>query len=111
MASLSAFVHSSIKTTNCFGSPYAWSRAWEPRKAGSLVQIFRTPQSIFPILPKQELRKPRGWLQAIAQTIASGCAFEDAVTQQQKALQTGTEIIPITDHSRYPQRLKTIFDP
>jgi DNA processing protein len=46
----------------------------------------------------------------VAQSIASGCAFEDAVAQREKLAQTGAELIPFID-PRYPPRLKEIFDP
>ncbi len=78
------------------------------RKANKLVAQFHTAQAIF--------RASRSDLEAsglpgsIAQTIASGCTFEDAVDQQQKMLETGTQLIAITD-PRYPPGLKEIFDP
>ncbi|MEP6537639.1 MAG: DNA-processing protein DprA [Bryobacteraceae bacterium] len=78
------------------------------RKAGLLIEKFKTAQRIF--------RASRGDLEAcglagsIAQTIASGCTFDDAVEQQQKLLDTGTSLISLTD-PRYPPRLKDIFDP
>jgi DNA processing protein len=78
------------------------------RKAGSLIQVFRTPQAVFRASVSELMAA--GLPQAVAQSISSGCSFEDAVTQQQKALETSTEIIPITD-PRYPARLKDIFDP
>lgn len=77
-------------------------------KAGRLIEQFRAPQEIF--------RASRSDLEAsglsgmVAQTIASGCTFEDAVDQQQKMLETGTALVPIAD-PRYPARLKEIFDP
>ncbi len=51
-----------------------------------------------------------GYPGSLAQTLASGCTFEDAVDQQQKMLETGALLIPISD-PRYPARLKEIFDP
>jgi len=77
-------------------------------KAGRLIEQLRTPQAIF--------RSSRSDLEAcglsgsVAQSIASGCTFEDAVDQQQKMLETGTALVPIAD-PRYPARLKEIFDP
>ena len=78
------------------------------RKAGQMLTRFRTPQAIF--------RASRSELEAgglpggVAQTIASGCTFEDAVDQQHKMLETGAALIPISD-PRYPPRLREIFDP
>src|SRR4051812_968633 len=50
------------------------------RKAGQLLEVFRNPQAIF--------RASRSELQAaglsagVAQSLASGCAFDDAADQQ-----------------------------
>src|SRR5260370_6190010 len=78
------------------------------RKAGQLVTQFRPPQAIFRA-SRSEL-EASGLAGSIAQTVASGCTFEDAVDQQQKMLETGAALIAISD-PRYPPRLKEIFDP
>jgi DNA processing protein len=78
------------------------------RKAGQLVAAFRTPQAIFQA-SKSEL-EASGLSPAVAQSIASGCAFEDAVAQKEKLIQAGAGLLPITD-PRYPSSLKEIFDP
>jgi DNA processing protein len=78
------------------------------RKAAQLIGLFRTPQNIFRA-SRSEL-EAAGLSRAVAQSIASGCAFEDAAAQKRKLLETGTELIPMTD-PRYPPRLKEIFDP
>src|ERR1700689_2377199 len=78
------------------------------RKAGQLIGIFRTPQNIFRA-SKSEL-VAAGLAAAVGQSIASGCSFEDAVTQREKLAETGAELVPMTD-PRYPPRLKEIFDP
>jgi DNA processing protein len=78
------------------------------RKAGRLIEIFRTPQAIFRA-SRSELEST-GISASVAQSIASGCAFEEAVEQQQKVAATGAILVPVTD-SRYPPRLKEIFDP
>src|ERR1700733_16207936 len=78
------------------------------RKAGRLVEIFRSPQAIF--------RASRSELQAaglsagVAQSLASGCAFDDAADQQNQAARAGAVLIPVTD-ARYPPALRDIFDP
>ena len=77
-------------------------------KAGRLIEQFRAPQAIFQA-SRSDL-EASGLSGSIAQTIASGCTFEDAVDQQQKMLETGTALVPIAD-PRYPARLKEIFDP
>jgi DNA processing protein len=45
-----------------------------------------------------------------AQSIASGCTFEDAVLQQSRMREVGAVAIPISD-PRYPSPLREIFDP
>src|SRR5437879_919099 len=78
------------------------------RNASRLIAEFHSPQAIF--------RSSRSELQAagisgaLAQSITSGCTFEDAVVQQEKMLETGTEIVTLSD-PRYPPLLKEIFDP
>ena len=78
------------------------------RKTGQMLERFRSPQAIFRA-SRSEL-EASGLSGSVAQTIASGCTFEDAVDQQQKMLEAGAVLIPIAD-PRYPPRLKEIFDP
>jgi DNA processing protein len=78
------------------------------RKAGKLVARFHTAQAIFRA-SRSEL-EASGLPGSIAQTIASGCTFEDAVDQQQKMLETGAALVAIND-PRYPTALKEISDP
>ena len=73
-----------------------------------LIETFQTPQAVFRA-SRSEL-EAAGIASGLAQSIASGCAFDDAVTQQQKLAEAGAVLIPFTD-SRYPARLKDIFDP
>ena len=66
--------------------------------------------------PQAILRASRSELEAqgvagsVAQSISSGCAFDDAVLQQQKLQECGAELIVLGD-PRYPALLKEIFDP
>src|ERR1700732_860515 len=78
------------------------------RKGGQLMTRFRSPQAIFRA-SRSELESS-GLAGSVAQTIASGCTFDDAVDQQQKMLENGALLIPISD-PRFPPRLKEIFDP
>lgn len=77
------------------------------RKTGQLIGTFRTPRAVF--------RASRSELEAaslstsVAQNIASGCTFEEAVGQQEKIKEFGAELIPMTD-PRYPPRLLDVFD-
>ena len=78
------------------------------RTAAKLLDRFRTPQAI--------LRASRTELEAsgvaggVAQSIASGCSFEDAAGQREKMMQAGAALVAISD-PRYPERLREIFDP
>ena len=79
-----------------------------PRKTAYLLDRLKTPQAIF--------RSSRSSLEAfglggaVAQTIASGCTFEDAVLQQQRMQETGATLIPLMS-PLYPPLLRSIFDP
>lgn len=78
------------------------------RKAGLLVEIFRSPQAIFRASVSE--LEAAGLSTAVAQSISSGCAFEDAAQQLEKVVQMGVHLVPVTD-PRYPARLREIFDP
>jgi DNA processing protein len=78
------------------------------RTAVQLIETFKTPEAVFRA-SRSEL-EAAGVSQGLAQSVASGCAFDDAVTQQQKLAEIGAIVVPLTD-SRYPVRLKEIFDP
>jgi DNA processing protein len=78
------------------------------RNAGKLISRFRTPQAVFRA-SRTEL-EGAGVSGAVAQSIASGCSFEDAVVQQEKMLETGTVAVTMTD-PRYPANLREIYDP
>jgi DNA processing protein len=79
-----------------------------PRKAMQLLETFRSIESVFRA-SRQEL-ETCGLSGSVAQSIASGCTFEDAACQQEKMRELGTQLIPVTD-GRYPARLREIFDP
>ncbi len=78
------------------------------RKAGLLIERFRTPQAIFRA-SRSELESA-GVKGGVAQSIASGCSFDEAVEQRQKMLDNGAVAIAIND-PRYPPMLRQIFDP
>jgi DNA processing protein len=79
-----------------------------PRKSGLLIEKFKTPQAVFRAsLTELELTGISG---AVARSIVSGCAFEEAVEQQQKMAETGTIGVTLGD-PRYPELLRQIFDP
>ena len=78
------------------------------RTAGKLLQRLRTPQTIFRS-SRTEL-EGAGVSGAVAQSIVSGVAFEDAAAQQEKMMEAGAELVTLGD-PRYPQLLREIFDP
>ncbi len=73
-----------------------------------MLDRFRSPQAIFRA-SRTEL-EGAGVSGAVAQSIASGCTFDDAAAQQQKMAEAGAVLITIGD-ARYPQPLREIFDP
>jgi len=78
------------------------------RNAGKLISRFRSPEAIFRA-SRTEL-EGAGVSGAVAQSIASGCSFEDAVVQQGKMTETGTVAVTLND-PRYPPLLREIYDP
>jgi DNA processing protein len=78
------------------------------RTAYQLIGTFKTPQAVFRA-SRSEL-EAAGVPPGLARSVTSGCAFDDAVTQQGKLAETGASLVTITD-PRYPPRLKEIFDP
>ncbi|MFN7994740.1 MAG: DNA-processing protein DprA [Bryobacteraceae bacterium] len=78
------------------------------RTANKLLDRFRTPQAIFRA-SRTEL-EGAGLSGVIAQSIASGCAFDDAVDQQRKMAEQHTVAITLSD-PLYPSILREIFDP
>jgi DNA processing protein len=78
------------------------------RTSNKLLDRFRSPQAIFRA-SRTEL-EGAGVSGAIAQSIASGCTFDDAAAQQEKMIETGATLVTIGD-PRYPQPLREIFDP
>jgi DNA processing protein len=78
------------------------------RTAGKLLERFRGPFGVFQA-SRSEL-EAAGVPGTIAQSLASGCTFEDAALQQERMQASGTVAIPLSDQ-RYPGRLRQIFDP
>jgi DNA processing protein len=73
-----------------------------------LLDKLQSPEAIFRASASE--LEATGMSPAQARNIASGCAFEDAVEQQQKLLNVGAQLISIHD-ARYPRLLREIFDP
>src|SRR5579872_2993708 len=78
------------------------------RTSGKLLARFRAPQTIFRA-SRTELESA-GVSGAVAQSIASGCTFEDAAAQQEKMRESGAVLVTSSD-PRYPSVLGEIFDP
>lgn len=78
------------------------------RTSNKLLERFRSPQAIFHA-SRTEL-EASGVSGAVAQSIASGCTFEDAAAQQEKMAEAGATLVTIGD-PRYPKPLREIFDP
>jgi len=78
------------------------------RKSVPLIEKMRSPQAIF--------RSSRSQLEAlglsgsVAQTIASGCTFEDAAEQHRMMHEHGAALISCHD-PRYPASLRELYDP
>jgi DNA processing protein len=78
------------------------------RMAGKLLDRFRTPQAVFRASRSELVAAGAGG--AVAQSIASGCSFDDAVDQQRKMAEHGAVAVVRSD-PRYPALLREIFDP
>src|ERR1051326_6657626 len=78
------------------------------RTSARLIERFRTPQALFRA-SRTEL-EAAGVSGAVAQSISSGCTFDDAAAQHDKMAEAGAVLVTIGD-SRYPQLLREIFDP
>src|ERR1700683_3765148 len=78
------------------------------RRIGLLLERLRTPQAIFRASASE--LEAAGLTSAVARSVAGGSSFEDAASQQQKARESGAQLITLND-ARYPEALRKIFDP
>jgi DNA processing protein len=78
------------------------------RTAGKLLDRFGSPRAIFRA-SRSEL-EGAGVSGSVAQSIASGCAFEDAAGQHEKMALAGAVLVARGD-PRYPPALREIYDP
>jgi DNA processing protein len=79
-----------------------------PRRARLLLDRFRSPEEIFRASPGE--LEDAGLPGTVAQSLASGCMFEEAAAQQNRMLEAGARLVTLgSDH--YPGRLRDIFDP
>jgi DNA processing protein len=73
-----------------------------------LLAQLKSPEAIFRASASE--LESAGLSPAQARNVSTGCSFDDAVDQQQKALEAGAQIISVQD-PRYPRLLREIFDP
>ena len=78
------------------------------KTAGRVLAVFKTPQAIFRASVSELLAA--GVSRGLAQSLASGCSFDEAASQYQKVVATGTTLLPVS-FPRYPAYLREIFDP
>ncbi len=78
------------------------------RRAGQLIETYRFPEAVFRA-SRSEL-EASGLPGSVAQSIASGCTFDEAVGQQAKMRASGARLITIGD-AEYPPLLREIYDP
>lgn len=78
------------------------------RRSAQLLERLGSPQAIFRADPNE--LESCGLNGSVARSIASGCSFEDAATQQELMRKAGAQLVTLGD-SRYPDRLREIFDP
>jgi DNA processing protein len=78
------------------------------RISKKLLDRFHSPEAIFRA-SRTEL-EGAGISGAVAQSIASGCTFEDAASQQDKIKETGTVVVTLAGPG-YPGALREIYDP
>ncbi len=78
------------------------------RRIGLLLERLQSPKAIFRASPAE--LEAAGLSGGLARSVASGCSFEDAATQQQKVREAGVQVITLGDDA-YPEMLRQIFDP
>lgn len=78
------------------------------RRALELYERYGSPVAILQADPGE--LEAAGVPPAVARSLASGCTFEEAAEQMERAKSLGAELVAIDDE-RYPPRLREIFDP
>jgi DNA processing protein len=78
------------------------------RRAHQLMETFRTPEAVFHA--SREDLEDCGLPGSVAQSLASGCMFDEAVEQQNRMRATGTRLLTL-NCAEYPPMLREIFDP
>src|SRR5262249_23689128 len=78
------------------------------RRAVPLVQRFKSAEA--GSHPSVSDLVSSGLPGPVAQTIASGCSYEEAADQAERLKRSGAELITILDPV-YPEQLRQIYDP
>lgn len=78
------------------------------RRAVPLVRRFGAVEAVFAAHTRDLVAA--GLDGSVAQSIASGCAFEEAADQAERVKRAGAVVIPFQD-SAYPEILRQIYDP
>lgn len=78
------------------------------RKSAQLLELFGSVQRIF--RASREELMGAGLTAGLAQSIASGCAFDPASEQVDRLKSEGAVLIPLVDEL-YPSQLREIYDP
>lgn len=73
-----------------------------------ILNKLKSPQAVFRSSATE--LEAAGLSPSQARNVASGCSFDDAVTQQGKLIEVGAQVLTIYDPA-YPQRLREVFDP
>lgn len=79
-----------------------------PKTGWELLQRFGSPQAIFRCSPAE--LEGAGVHPGVARSLASGCAFEEAADQLDRAKRFGALIVTPQDNF-YPELLREIYDP
>lgn len=79
-----------------------------PRRGIRLIEEWKDVREIFHASRKD--LENAGLSGSVAQSIASGCTFDEALLQHERALSMGCHILPY-QHHLYPQHLRDILDP
>ncbi|MDE3197074.1 MAG: DNA-processing protein DprA, partial [Acidobacteriota bacterium] len=78
------------------------------RRSVQLIERFGGPREVFQASAAE--LEAAGLGGALARSVASGCSFEDAASQQGLLREHGAGLIPLND-PRYPETLRGIYDP
>jgi DNA processing protein len=78
------------------------------RRAGDLLERFGSPSAIFRASAVE--LQAAGLSGACANSLATGCAFDEAVEQQERLKGSGATLVTLCD-AAYPSLLREIYDP